>query len=52
MFYYTCLLKKSSRIYYCANAAINVEELHHNALVNTGIERNYEISDIFITAKS
>lgn len=50
MFYYICLLQ-SSRIYYCAIAAIMLKSgaMRHSS--TQGL-RNEEITDIFITAKS
>lgn len=48
MFCYICLLK-SSRIYYCANAAIMLRSCIKTHLSTQGLK---EISDIFITAKS
>lgn len=48
MFCYICLLK-SSRIYYCANAAIMLRSCFKMHLSTQGSK---EISDIFITAKS
>lgn len=51
MFYYICLLK-SSRIYYCANAAIMLRSCIKTHLSTQGLKEIKKISDIFVTAKS